>query len=631
MSTDKRTNDHLSFSKAQKNLIESIIQNELSDLFINFEENFNRKIFLIEEKLTKTFDEFESKLNQLKDKHNFFSEQTQTIKFIEEKIDSIEKKTNKNSDDLINYDAKFTSLRKDFSDACFKYDKLFLNNLTIPGLIGNSCKFQNFKEFVEFSLNKFYQFEQCKQKQMACMSSFKDFTEMKFGNIISDVNKFKSHNYDYIDEKVNDVKSFITEQTNLIHDKFPDIKAENTYFQNNILDQIKNIKEERKDLQETKNVLVQEIENTYKLMQKKELETQNKIITFKKEFRKMKKNLKNITEFIKDIRFKRNINDHKEVTSAQINKLVNELSDNLKTNKQSHINHIQNINNSNKRNKSCLYINETSEDEMSEQFSTRLEKKYYSSNNVTQFTIKSISKIIEDNNNNKDNNNNNNSICDSSMTKSIEKDSNNKSDENTFHNDEKIIVHFNDNHLINGNEIEEKKTKEKYENVKKENIIEEEEKEKEDDKKEKEINFIPVNSSDESEEKNKNDDYSLKHINMITVPNLDEDKKKPFNLPKIEKKIFRLKQNKSTKKMPTLSVISNSSEPLFSLQSSSFDSTKENKKDKNKKIKKKNKLNALKKKNEESKLIHNLSVKFLKPLRNSLVNIPNLIPGNNVN
>ena len=45
MSTDKRTNDHLSFSKAQKNLIESIIQNELSDLFINFEDNFNRKIF----------------------------------------------------------------------------------------------------------------------------------------------------------------------------------------------------------------------------------------------------------------------------------------------------------------------------------------------------------------------------------------------------------------------------------------------------------------------------------------------------------------------------------------------------------------------------------------------------------
>ena len=73
MSIEQEINDNISISKIQKNVIESIIQNELSDLFINFEENFNRKIFLIEEKLTKTFDEFESKLNQLKDKHNFFS------------------------------------------------------------------------------------------------------------------------------------------------------------------------------------------------------------------------------------------------------------------------------------------------------------------------------------------------------------------------------------------------------------------------------------------------------------------------------------------------------------------------------------------------------------------------------
>ena len=618
MSTDKRINDNLSFSKAQKNLIESIIQNELSDLFINFEDNFNRKIFFLEDKLKKSIEEFENTLNEIKDKNNIFSEQTQSIKYLEEKLTSIEKKTNKNKDDLINYDVKFTSLRKDFSEACFKYDKLFLNNLSIPGLIGHSCKFKNIKEFVEFSLNKFYQFEQCKQKQMACMSSFKDFTEMKFGNIISDVNKFKSHNYDYIDEKVNDVKSFITEQTNLIHDKFPDIKAENTYFHNNILDQIKNIKEERKDLQQTKNVLIQEIENTYKLMEKKEVETQNKIITFKKEFGKMKKNLMNIIEFIKDIRFKRNINDHKEVISAQINKLVKKLSDNLKTNKQSHPNHIQNNSNLNYKNNSCVYINETSEDEISEDFSTRLEKKYYSSNNVTQFKLKSISKIYEDNNN---------SISDSSFTKSIEKESNNKFDENTFQAENKTTLQFNDNHLKNGNEKEEEK---KIENEKEEKEKKENEKnENEDEKKEKEVNLIPVNSSDESVEKNKNDDYSSKNIIMIS--NIDEEKKKALNLPKIEKKIFRLKQNNNTKKISLLSVNSYSSEPLFSLQSNSLDSSKEYKKEKNKIIKKKNKLNSLKQKNEESKLIHNLSVKFLKPLRKSLVNIPNIIPGNNIN
>ena len=119
---------------------------------------------------------------------------------------------------------------------------------------------------------------------------------------------------------------------------------------------------------------------------------------------------------------------------------------------------------------------------------------------------------------------------------------------------------------------------------------------------------------------------------MITVPNIDDNKKKSFNLPKIEKKIFHLKKNQSVKKMTYLSNNSNSSEPLFYLQSNSVDISKENKKEK-KKIKNKNltQLNSIKKKNEENKLIHDISVKFLKPLRNSLVNIPNVIPKNNIN
>jgi hypothetical protein len=92
MSTDKIINENVSFSKAQKDLIESIIQNELSDLLINFEETLNRKIFFLEDKLKKSIEEFDNKLNEIKDKNNIFTEQVHSFKYLEEKLTSIEKK-----------------------------------------------------------------------------------------------------------------------------------------------------------------------------------------------------------------------------------------------------------------------------------------------------------------------------------------------------------------------------------------------------------------------------------------------------------------------------------------------------------------------------------------------------------
>ena len=41
---------------------------------------------------------------------------------------------------LIN-EAKIQTLEKDLNDAIYRYDNMFNNNIFLPGLIGNSCKF----------------------------------------------------------------------------------------------------------------------------------------------------------------------------------------------------------------------------------------------------------------------------------------------------------------------------------------------------------------------------------------------------------------------------------------------------------------------------------------------------------
>ena len=154
MSKEKNLNDNNSSSHIENDYI----QKELDDLLSNFEENINRKIYIVEEKFNYSISEIEKKILELNEKKNSIIEHTQILKFLDEKLSNLEKKLLKNNDQIIDNEVKLTSLRKDFSEACFKYDTLFINNLSVPGLIGNSCKFKSLKEFVEFSINKFLEF-----------------------------------------------------------------------------------------------------------------------------------------------------------------------------------------------------------------------------------------------------------------------------------------------------------------------------------------------------------------------------------------------------------------------------------------------------------------------------------------
>ncbi len=47
---------------------------------------------------------------------------------------------------LIN-EAKIQTLEKDLNDTIYRYDNMFNNNIFLPGLIGNSCKFPRLTDF----------------------------------------------------------------------------------------------------------------------------------------------------------------------------------------------------------------------------------------------------------------------------------------------------------------------------------------------------------------------------------------------------------------------------------------------------------------------------------------------------
>ena len=66
-----------------------------------------------------------------------------------ERINELIAHERKFSDQILSLEIRQNSFQKEFSAATYKYDKLYLDNLIVPGLIGDFCKFKHLREFNE--------------------------------------------------------------------------------------------------------------------------------------------------------------------------------------------------------------------------------------------------------------------------------------------------------------------------------------------------------------------------------------------------------------------------------------------------------------------------------------------------
>jgi len=99
----------------------------------------------------------ESKFNEILSKLDFYSERLNEIEKMANKdkvlIDTIhDLKTNLSASQqqISNHEMKMNTVGKELKESIKKYDKIFLDNLHLPSIIGESnCRFRGLREFIE--------------------------------------------------------------------------------------------------------------------------------------------------------------------------------------------------------------------------------------------------------------------------------------------------------------------------------------------------------------------------------------------------------------------------------------------------------------------------------------------------
>jgi len=126
----------------------------------NLQENIYKRIHELEMKLNqktneiiysndKSFISIEASLHSHDARINDLTEAMSSSKNQTNKIPEMSKTIGLIGEDIFSHNVKLMNLQKEITLTIAKYDKIYIDNLILPGIIGSGCKFQNIKEYID--------------------------------------------------------------------------------------------------------------------------------------------------------------------------------------------------------------------------------------------------------------------------------------------------------------------------------------------------------------------------------------------------------------------------------------------------------------------------------------------------
>lgn len=305
-------NNRSTIGKFKEDIVNAVFQiedkltnstNSLENHFIMRSETVDNRIILLEEQI--------SKLSRQMHELNVKAEKTNEAYQIEKK----------NNEQILTNEIRLNSLDKNLTNAINKYDKLFLANLVLPGQIGDYCRFKNVKECLDYVLTQIGLFNSLIEKSAAEMNLRKDKYDNSLKQLSFQVEHMKKSYIstvalelleEKIDNKFKNVNEFIS-QVQMENNKYAISLRDNSQLLQKELIKLKDAKE---SMESHNNHLLREFND-------KIINTNEHFNHLKTQFNKISRQFSELVEFIKDVRFKKNINS--EVTKNDIRKLTNNL------------------------------------------------------------------------------------------------------------------------------------------------------------------------------------------------------------------------------------------------------------------------------------------------------------------
>ena len=224
-----------------------------------------------------------------------------------DKLNSYESFTTKTNDQLISHEIRINNLREDFHKSVQKYDKIYLDNLELPGYIGKYSKYKNCQVFFEEVIKELNKLNAYKEKNTLDLKAYKEKLELNiktFNSLVDNNNKSQiKYINDMFEKNYKECKSMI----DIVEERITDMRIENSRYAVELIGKSLNLTKEWDKIQNIKEEIMHEFNDKIHEFRIVSNNTINSFSEFKTEFNLIKRKFFELAEFIKDVRFRKNI------------------------------------------------------------------------------------------------------------------------------------------------------------------------------------------------------------------------------------------------------------------------------------------------------------------------------------
>ena len=417
------------------------------------------------------------KISLLTKKFQLFTDNYPKINMQIEKIPQIETSTKKTEDELFLMQIKLEETIRELRNATIKYDKIIADNLIVKGYIGPTAQYKTMSEYISSSIQNY------KGLSNTCTIISKELKEFKKqqNNVMQELktlSTFIQKNCNiYTDQKFEQYDAEQQFKFKEINEKFQAVRLENNSEAIKINNKLDELNKEWKLIIKMKDEMNEKFDKTLEIQRENFDEFKKKFNDLNKEFIIIKRSFATLTDFIKDIRFRKNLEDYVNIERRDVAKIAHQLEFKKKDRKEilkkdeldkidlnydfktgkmltdDDIDNYKNIKAENLENQLEEIIN-ASDNYQEDESQEKINNDYLNNeeNNIKKEELQNvINKTNINNNNNKnynDNNYNNNNIV-----------INNNNDNNNYNNNNNNIVinknndnnNYNNNNKINNN------------------------------------------------------------------------------------------------------------------------------------------------------------------------------------
>ena len=202
---------------------------------------------------------------------------------------------------------KIIIIKKDLEDALFRYDRTILDNLELPGIVGNKCKYKNMRELFEYIYNEIKVEQLFREELNLGNKKYKEKVE----NLINNLTLRSAEIYEGCSkicvEKIKNFEKVINSRCETTEGMLDNLRVENSKYAIELQEKVDKINIDWNKLQnlkkETYDKINEELKKFNKIVEKNILAYNEN----KNEFKLIKQKFTQLSEFIRDVRFQKNL------------------------------------------------------------------------------------------------------------------------------------------------------------------------------------------------------------------------------------------------------------------------------------------------------------------------------------